>query len=91
MVVSNIFYVHPYLGKIPILTNRLKPPTRLGWLQKFSDSRVVKKDADCSIHVVCFCLLIHSFVFVYSLGKTLTYHRKITGWKMTCPFEMVPF
>ena len=21
MVVSNIFYVHPYLGKIPILTN----------------------------------------------------------------------
>ena len=32
MVISNIFYVHPYLGKIPILTNifpdGLKPPTR---------------------------------------------------------------
>ena len=32
MVVSNIFYFHPYLGKIPILTNifqiGLKPPTR---------------------------------------------------------------
>ena len=33
VVVSNIFYVHPYLGKIPILTNifstGLKPPTRI--------------------------------------------------------------
>ena len=33
MVVSNIFYFHPYLGKIPILNNTfqmnwLKPPTR---------------------------------------------------------------
>ena len=32
MVVSNIYYFHPYLGKIPILTNifqmGLKPPTR---------------------------------------------------------------
>ena len=32
LVVSDIFYVHPYLGKIPILTNifsdGLKPPTR---------------------------------------------------------------
>ena len=32
VVVWNIFYVHPYLGKIPILTNifpiGLKPPTR---------------------------------------------------------------
>ena len=31
LVVSNIFYVHPYLGKIPSLTiifsNGLKPPT----------------------------------------------------------------
>ena len=29
VVVSNIFYFHPYLGKIPILTNifqSLKPP-----------------------------------------------------------------
>ena len=26
MVVSNIFYFQPYLGKIPILTNGLKPP-----------------------------------------------------------------
>ena len=35
VVVSNIFYVHPYLGKIPILTNMfqmgwLTPPTSLG-------------------------------------------------------------
>ena len=33
MVVSNICYFHPYLGKIPIFTNifsnGLKPPTRL--------------------------------------------------------------
>ena len=32
VVVSNVFYVHPYLGKIPLLTNifsnGLKPPTR---------------------------------------------------------------
>ena len=32
VVISNIFYFHPYLGKIPILTNIfqmwLKPPTR---------------------------------------------------------------
>ena len=27
MVVSNIFYVHPYLGKIPIFTNIFQ----LGW------------------------------------------------------------
>ena len=27
MVVSNIFYFHPYLGKIPILTNNFQ----LGW------------------------------------------------------------
>ena len=37
LVVSNIFYFHPYLGKIPILTNisnGLKPPTseRIGLL-----------------------------------------------------------
>ena len=35
LVVSNIFYVHPYLGKIPILTNifsiGLKPPTRFNF------------------------------------------------------------
>ena len=34
MVVSNTFYFHPYLGKIPILTHifqkGLKPPTSLG-------------------------------------------------------------
>ena len=33
MVVSNIFYFHPYFGKIPILTHifqmRLKPPTSI--------------------------------------------------------------
>ena len=32
LVVSNIFYYHPYMGKIPILTiyfsNGLKPPLR---------------------------------------------------------------
>ena len=39
MVVSNIFYVHPYLGKISILTNifqkGLKRPTRKckGWVK----------------------------------------------------------
>ena len=28
MVVSNIFYIHPYLGKIPNFSMELKPPTR---------------------------------------------------------------
>ena len=35
MVVSNIFYFHHHLGKIPILTNifskGLKPPTRFAF------------------------------------------------------------
>ena len=55
-MVSNIFYVHPYLGKIPILTNTfsngLKSPTReslvtsslyshLGWWRKLPAARVL--------------------------------------------------
>ena len=45
MVVSNIFYFHPYLGKIPILTNikyfskGLKPPTSLVGIYVISTSR----------------------------------------------------
>ena len=46
VVVSNIFYFHPYLGKIPILTNifhmgwnhqpeLMKPANSLGWLQNW--------------------------------------------------------
>ena len=43
MVVSNIFYFHPYLGKIPILTNifqiELKPPLDgfKTWTSSFGD------------------------------------------------------
>ena len=32
-VVSNIFYVHPYLGKIPILTNIFQ----MGWYHQLDD------------------------------------------------------
>jgi len=45
VVVSKIFYFHPYLGKIPILTNfsrGLKPPTRQaapGWRREELERR----------------------------------------------------
>ena len=69
MVVSNIFYVHPYLGKIPILTNIF----RRGWNHHLDSDGLINR-AKSRVFLM---------VFVYSLGLNDCFF--LVGWVSLCP------
>ena len=57
MVVSNIFYFHPYLGKIPILTNVFQ----MGWNHQPENSEIYVSahfvEAPVSLHKITIVFL----------------------------------
>ena len=65
VVVSNMFYFHPYLGKIPILTNIFQ----LGWNHQLD---MYDDDTDYDdIVVIALLDRIYIFLPIGSMGRTV--------------------
>ena len=83
-MVSNTFYCHPYLAKIPILTNfflqmaGLKPPT--------SFTLNIKED-DEPPHILGLWDRFETFL----LGKKRSFLSLCMAWKKCCPPSLVSF
>ena len=72
MVVSNIFYFHPYLGKIPILTNIFQ----MGWNHQPGKNKM--RDSSYS---QLFSLIPEALgrIFCKVLGQELVFHWTQNG------------
>ena len=64
-MVSNIFYVHPYLGKIPILTHIFQ----MGWSHQLDYSRIL-------VHSQDFFELLASLGFSFLYERNITFKQK---------------
>ena len=87
MVVSNIFYVHPNLGKIPILTNMFQ----MGWNHQLENDALeknifpVKRTFHRPPQMVCYRGSIHHFfwLLIGTPWKVLVYGDFLKCWYPT--------